>query len=210
MSVFMGMEFSEPAATLEARTAGELARALNRAERYAAGGKYCLGYILYEAWKSFCGIETRMPEEPLLHMEVFGLPPFVPLRPPGNFRPPIVPLRFKRGIFFCRRKIKDALMDGETYEVNYSYPSDLLAEFPDDFALFEALLPRQNAAYSAFISNRWRTVLSFSPELFSASAGGGYRKAHEGHRRPPSGSPADARRAAELSSEPQKPQPKTS
>lgn len=93
-------------------------------------------------------------------------------------------------------------MDGETYEVNYSYPSDLLAEFPDDFALFEALLPRQNAAYSAFISNRWRTVLSFSPELFFRVRGRRIT-AKPMKEPPPAFRPrADARRAAELSSDP--------
>ena len=104
MSVFMGMEFSEPAATLEARTAGELARALNRAERYAAGGKYCLGYILYEAWKSFCGIETRMPEEPLLYMEVFGsFRPFVPRARP-EISAALVPLVSKEEYFLPSEK----------------------------------------------------------------------------------------------------------
>lgn len=203
MSVFMGMEFSEPAATLEARTAGELARALNRAERYAAGGKYCLGYILYEAWKSFCGIETRMPEEPLLYMEVFGsFRPFVPRARP-EISAALVPLVSKEEYFFAVGKIKDALMDGETYEVNYSYPSDLLAEFPDDFALFEALLPRQNAAYSAFISNRWRTVLSFSPELFFRVSGRRITaKPMKGTAARLPDPRADARRAAELSSDP--------
>lgn len=104
MSVFMGMEFSEPAATLEARTAGELARALNRAERYAAGGKYCLGYILYEAWKSFCGIETRMPEEPLLHMEVFGSFRRLSRAPARKFPPPLFPSFQKRNIFLPSEK----------------------------------------------------------------------------------------------------------
>lgn len=203
MSAFMGMEFSEPAATLEARTAGELASALSLAEKYAAGGKYCFGYVLYEAWKAFCGIGCRAPEEPLLYMEVCdGFRPFVPRARP-EVSAALAPRVSKGDYFRAVRKIKEALRGGETYEVNYSYASDLLAEFSDDFALFEALLPRQNAAYSAFVSNRWRTVLSFSPELFFRIRGRRITaKPMKGTAARLADPAADALRAAELSDDP--------
>lgn len=52
-----------------------------------------------------------------------------------------------------------------TYEVNYTYPSEVLTNL-DGIELFEALLDKQKTPYNTFIKNKYTTLLSFSPELF--------------------------------------------
>ena len=61
--------------------------------------------------------------------------------------------------------IKDEILNGNTYEVNYTY--DWLVDFRDEeLSLYDYLLSRQKTPYNAFFKNEYDTVLSFSPELF--------------------------------------------
>ena len=62
-------------------------------------------------------------------------------------------------------KIKDYIKNGVTYEVNYTYPSEVLTNL-DGIDLYEALLEKQRTLYNTFISTSKINLLSFSPELF--------------------------------------------
>ena len=62
-------------------------------------------------------------------------------------------------------KIKHDLIEGYTYQVNYTLKSTF--DFSGDFiSLFRTLLFNQSAKYSAFINLGDRILISLSPELF--------------------------------------------
>ena len=169
MFVFSGLKFDSPVEVIEARSLEEIERAFSRIEKLSSRGKYALGYVEYEAWRLFY---SRPPlpcsdDSPLLYFEVFdSFEKFDPQASSENIPATLVPLVSEREYFDVFEKIRTALRSGETYEVNYSYPSYLEIPPIDDGALFGHFLSRQNAAYCAYIKNPYLTVLSYSPELF--------------------------------------------
>lgn len=62
-------------------------------------------------------------------------------------------------------KIKNYIENGITYEVNYTYPFEILSNL-EGIELFEALLEKQKTQYSAYLNSDKYEILSFSPELF--------------------------------------------
>lgn len=169
MFVFSGLKFDSPVEVIEARSLEEIERAFSRIEKLSSRGKYVLGYVEYEAWRLFYSLPPlpRPDNSPLLYFEVFdSFEKFVPQASSENIPATLVPLVSEREYFDVFDKIRAALRSGETYEVNYSYPSYLEIPPIDDVALFGHFLSRQNAAYCAYIKNPYLTVLSYSPELF--------------------------------------------
>ena len=169
MFVFSGLKFDSPVEVIEARSLEEIERAFSRIEKLSSRGKYVLGYVEYEAWRLFYSLPPlpRSDNSPLLYFEVFdSFEKFVPQASSENIPATLVPLVSEREYFDVFEKIRTALRSGETYEVNYSYPSYLEIPPIDDGALFGHFLSRQNAAYCAYIKNPYLTVLSYSPELF--------------------------------------------
>jgi para-aminobenzoate synthetase/4-amino-4-deoxychorismate lyase len=83
--------FERPDAILEARDAGAVAPALERADAALRSGRWVAGFLAYEAAAAF-GLATRDPDPegaPLLWLGVFGEPrarslPRVDLRPPAD------------------------------------------------------------------------------------------------------------------------------
>ena len=61
--------------------------------------------------------------------------------------------------------IKKQILEGVTYEVNYTYPSSVKTN-AEDFELYEYLLQKQKTPYNSYIKNKYETIFSFSPELF--------------------------------------------
>ena len=61
--------------------------------------------------------------------------------------------------------IKKQILQGNTYEVNYTYPSSVETN-AKDIDLYNYLLTKQKTPYNAFLKDKHRTILSFSPELF--------------------------------------------
>lgn len=169
MFVFSGLKFDSPVEVIEARSLEEIERAFSRIEKLSSRGKYVLGYVEYEAWRLFYSLPPlpRPDNSPLLYFEVFdSFEKFVPQASSENIPATLVPLVSEREYFDVFDKIRAALRSGETYEVNYSYPSYLEIPPIGDNALFGHFLSRQNAAYCAYIKNPYLTVLSYSPELF--------------------------------------------
>lgn len=169
MFVFSGLKFDSPVEVIEARSLEEIECAFSRIEKLSSRGKYVLGYVEYEAWRLFYSLPPlpRPDNSPLLYFEVFdSFEKFVPQASSENIPATLVPLVSEREYFDVFDKIRAALRSGETYEVNYSYPSYLEIPPIDDVALFGHFLSRQNVAYCAYIKNPYLTVLSYSPELF--------------------------------------------
>ncbi|VAW37715.1 Para-aminobenzoate synthase, aminase component / Aminodeoxychorismate lyase [hydrothermal vent metagenome] len=84
----------------------------------------------------------------------------------SNLRPSMTRERFLRAL----RAIKDYLLSGDTYQVNFTlkYLFDFAGD-PD--ALYRRLRLNQPVAYSAYIKAGDRRLLSFSPELFFRKKG---------------------------------------
>ncbi|MEI7946797.1 MAG: bifunctional anthranilate synthase component I family protein/class IV aminotransferase, partial [bacterium] len=62
-------------------------------------------------------------------------------------------------------RIKEEIADGNTYQVNYTYDCHIQTPLAP-LELYEMLRPHQTTPYTAFIENRYESILSFSPELF--------------------------------------------
>ncbi|MCW7467993.1 bifunctional anthranilate synthase component I family protein/class IV aminotransferase [Leptospira kanakyensis] len=62
-------------------------------------------------------------------------------------------------------KTKDALLLGESYELNLCFPISLSVE-GDLFSYYQSLKSKQKTKYSAFYPFKDKRILSFSPELF--------------------------------------------
>lgn len=62
-------------------------------------------------------------------------------------------------------KIKEYIKNGVTYEVNYTYPFEVISNL-SDYDLYCAILQNQKTKYNAFLKSDDYTILSYSPELF--------------------------------------------
>jgi para-aminobenzoate synthetase component 1 len=82
-------------------------------------------------------------------------------------RPRLERARYLERVAFLRERIAA----GELYQVNYTHPLDVEIE-GDPAALYRRIAARHPVAHAAYIEDGPRTVLSFSPELFVARAGG--------------------------------------
>lgn len=62
-------------------------------------------------------------------------------------------------------EIKEAIKNGETYQVNFTYDVELRSRL-SPFSLYKHLRERQRTPYCGFLKNEFGYVASFSPELF--------------------------------------------
>ena len=112
---------------------------------------YLLGYITYDFKK--------------LYFEVFDKYELYVPATPKQLGTIIKPLISKEKYIQQVNKIKEYIANGITYEVNYTYPSEVLTNL-DGIDLYEALLKKQKTPYNTFLKNKYTNLLSFSPELF--------------------------------------------
>lgn len=148
MQIYSDKCFENPVRIIEAEE--NLQEALNEIDKLRK--KYfLLGYITYDFKK--------------LYFEVFDkYEKYTPAKSKQHgtiIRPKITKEKYINAI----EKIKQYISEGVTYEVNYTYPSEVLTNL-DGIELFEALLDKQKTPYNTFIKNKYTTLLSFSPELF--------------------------------------------
>ncbi len=127
---------------------------------------YLLGYIRYEAYKIFQGINISN-KEPLLYFEIFDKYEKIKnLNEPQNtpnihINEILTKEKYTNNIL----KIKELIENGITYEVNYTYPVDVYTDCTE-IELYAYLLKKQKTPYNTFLKNEYETLLSFSPELF--------------------------------------------
>ena len=151
MQIYSDKVFNKPLKIIKANCKNEALDALdeifNLRKNY-----YLLGYVTYEFDK--------------LYFEVYDSY--------DNFKMPKIQKSYgiiKKSLVskktYCKNfdKIKQYILDGHTYEVNYTYPYELYTNL-SDYDLYCAILNNQKTRYSAFIKSDDYTVLSFSPELF--------------------------------------------
>ena len=166
MLIFGDKQFDKPCQVITAFNAAQLRRSLSEIEAQSER-RYLAGYIRYEAKEAFAGGADGESERPLLYFEAFDGCQNWTARTAAS----PVHLEVRPSLYFDEYRtaiaaIKNEIKNGTTYEVNYTYDFIVDAGGADDFELFEYLLPYQKTPFNAFITNRWETVLSFSPELF--------------------------------------------
>lgn len=127
---------------------------------------YLVGYIRYEAWRVLEG-RNYQSAMPLLYFSLFAKRRHFVKKEIDfyTFYPRVKQIQnfslYKANI----TKIKKAIKQGDTYQVNYTYPIKLKTQ-SNSQNIFNEILENQNTEYRALIQNDYETILSFSPELF--------------------------------------------
>jgi len=160
------LAFGAPSRVLVARTAGDVRPVLEAVEALAREGRWCVGYLRYEAAVAFDpALAVHEADGPLawfgVHDEVLPWPEDSPAMPPVEWQGSLSRESFDQRM----QAIHRAIADGELYQLNYT--AALNAEFHGDaLDWFLALRQAQPGGYSAFIDTGEEQVLSVSPELF--------------------------------------------
>ncbi|HEX7864786.1 MAG TPA: aminodeoxychorismate synthase component I [Variovorax sp.] len=165
------LRFGAPSRVLVARTAAEVRPVLEAVETLAREGRWCVGYLRYEAAAAFdTAFAVHVGDGgPLAWFGVHDEAQPWPEQAPGD-APPVPPVDWQdslsRADFDHRMQaIHRAISNGELYQLNYT--AALHARFRGDAqALFLALRQAQPDGYTAFIDTGEEQVLSVSPELF--------------------------------------------
>jgi para-aminobenzoate synthetase/4-amino-4-deoxychorismate lyase len=132
---------------------------------------YAVGFISYEASPAFDPALKVLKNDsfPLIW---FGLYKTGEIFTPDSFNkktvfetpnwlPSLTPSEYKQSI----KKIKEHLLDGNTYQVNYTFRLRTNNQIDSDLYL-QQLVSSQDALYGAYLSTEDWIVLSHSPELF--------------------------------------------
>lgn len=159
--------FDTPLATLVASTAQEVPTLLAAVERHARAGRWCVGYVRYEAAPAFDpALAVHAADGPLAWFGVYesalDWPAAQPL-PPAHADWMGGP---DRAVFdAAMARIHAAIAAGELYQVNHTAPLQGVLQ-GEALALFQALQRAQPGGYAAYIASGHEQLLSVSPELF--------------------------------------------
>ena len=170
--------FEAPTDTLVAHTPEQVQPLLDAVQAHAQAGRWCVGYLRYEAASAFDkALLTHPANGPLAWFGVFehALP-----WPPGPPAPAdaVAPTQVQWHSPLSREQfdnnlatIHEAIGAGEYYQVNYTAPlhGDFVGSAPE---LFARLQQAQPGGYAAFINTGEAQILSVSPELFFDWDGG--------------------------------------
>ncbi|OYQ40071.1 aminodeoxychorismate synthase, component I [Rhodoferax sp. TH121] len=161
------LAFGEPDQVLVAHAVHEVAAVLAQVDALSRQGRWCVGYVRYEAAPAFdAALQVRAADGPLAWFGVHTQP--LPEYTAEDQSEPTVHWNtgVSRAVFDQNMaEIHRAIAAGELYQVNYTAP--LQAQFSGSaLAYFAALRRAQPRAYSAFIDAGTEQVLSVSPELF--------------------------------------------
>ncbi len=163
------LQFSSPGQVHCAHSHAKIPSVIKSVEMAAGEGRYCVGYISYEAAPAFDpALPAMTTSEPLVWFREYSSCRRLKRLPGSNgtYQLSLKRAGLTRGAY--RKKIsaiKTLLKSGATYQVNFTFP--IYLDFRGDpFALFAQLQESQQSNYSAFIDVGDRTVCSVSPELF--------------------------------------------
>ena len=162
--------FSDPVAIFETQELSQVAFVFEQVEQAIKDGFYAAGYVSYEAAPAFrpeMNVQSA-GDMPLIWFGIFKEPQKTPIvsnasssYQVSNWQLASSPEQYKQGI----KKIKKAIEDGHTYQVNYT--ERLSAKFTgDDLAFYHQLARNQQADYGAYLNLGRFRLLSASPELF--------------------------------------------
>lgn len=179
----------------------EVRTVLDAAHAHARAGRWCVGFVRYEAAPAFdAAFDVHAADGPLAWFAVFNAPDDDPVPRAGDEA--AVVAWHEEGVSRAQfddavAEIHRAIADGEVYQVNHT------ARWRGTFsgsarALFEALHRSQPGGYAAFIDTGEAQVLSVSPELlFDWRADGAILTRPMKGTAPRGATPQDDARAAE-------------
>ena len=159
--------FAEPSRVLVAHCAAEVRPVLDEVEALSRAGRWCVGYLRYEAAVAFDrAFATHAADGPLawfgVHDEALPWPDALHDEAPTvDWQHSLSREAFDRHIEAIHR----AIAQGDLYQLNCTAP--LHARFDGDaLAWFLSLRRAQPDGYTAFIDTGDEQILSVSPELF--------------------------------------------
>lgn len=166
------LHFSQPCEIIRADTAEEVAIALARIERAQASGKWCAGYLSYEAGFALePKLREYLPDRrrlPLVLMGVFDAPETRPPAPPRTTGASLTDMRPAWSFEdYAPRfaQVHRHLCAGDCYQANLTFPISARWQ-GEPSALFDAMTSRQPVRYGALVDLGGPVILSRSPELF--------------------------------------------
>lgn len=152
---------------MRARSVDEAWSAIDRAGEALHAGYHVAGMFAYEFGAACTRLDATPSEIPLISLGIFEQPASVTLADSrdafalGPLRPRIDYATYATKI----DAIRDAIRDGEVYQINYTIPFD--ARFGGDVAAAYAFLARRaQAPYCALFEDGNYAAISLSPELF--------------------------------------------
>ncbi|WP_114973726.1 aminodeoxychorismate synthase component I [Rhodoferax ferrireducens] len=159
--------FGAPSQTLVAHTPAQVRPLLDAVQALARQGRWCVGYLRYEAGAAFdSALAVHEADGPLAWFGVHDTPQPWPEGEAGGiataqWHESLTRTAFDQGM----AEIHRAVADGELYQLNYTAPlHGVMQGAPCD--LFMALRRAQPGGYAAYIDTGDEQVLSVSPELF--------------------------------------------
>ena len=159
--------FAAPLQTLVAHTLDEVGAVLQQVEQHARAGRWCVGYVRYEAAPAFDpALAVHPAQGPLawfgVHERALDWPAAAPMAAAqANWQAGLTRDEFDHSM----TRIHAAIAAGELYQLNYTAPlTGALHGTP--LALFQALQRAQPGGYAAYLDSGAEQLLSVSPELF--------------------------------------------
>jgi len=200
--------FSDPRLIVSTHQVSQVKDALQEIEEYVERGHYAAGFIAYEAAPAFDPAFIVHPpgDFPLLWFGIYDKmertgPVKVRSRPftaQSPWRPRISKADFLAGFHHIRENI----IAGQCYQVNYTFPLEGTVDTPSQDLLYQ-LYHAQPVDYAAYIHLENYDIVSLSPELFWRLEGNRIVcKPMKGTRARDPQSPEDQQVAAELQHSP--------
>lgn len=168
--------FAAPRDVLIARSVAEVPGVMAAADQALRDGYYVAGWVSYEAGPAFdSALVTQPPGEvPLVCFGVFAEKQEAPpLQAPSDtaspltWTPALTPEQHAKGVAV----IREAIADGETYQINYTFRLTSALEPWTLDLLYSSLASAERVPYAAFLEADDWSILSLSPELFFQRAG---------------------------------------
>lgn len=164
--------FGAPCAVLAAHTVAEVHGVLQAVQQHALAGRWCVGYVRYEAAPAFDPALAVHPhgDGALAWFGVHEAPlPDVPSAtnpaPPDALRAQWLPGMARDTFDAAMAQLHQAIAEGAIYQANLTTRMEgTLHTSP--LALFHAMRQAQPGGFAAYIDTGQEQVLSASPELF--------------------------------------------
>ncbi len=170
--------FAAPRDWIVAESAGDVPRALRRAEAALREGRYVAGVFAYELGYALePKLAARMPHDPdgpLLSLGIFDAPEELQgdaidawlAREAGAYAVGDLRAAWSEAQYATRfAEVREAIAAGEVYQINLSFPARFAFE-GSAAAFYRDLRAKARAGHAAFLRAPERTILSLSPELF--------------------------------------------
>lgn len=168
------MAFGAPVDVLVAHVPADVRPVLDAVQAHAKAGRWCVGYLLYEAAPAFdAALQTHAADGLLAWFGVHDAPlpwPDTSAAATATFTGLNEPDRVAFDAALAH--IHAAIAAGEVYQVNHTTQLEGRLAAGKPLALFHALQRAQPGGYAACIDSGTEQVLSVSPELFFDWTGG--------------------------------------